>query len=132
MTAPPVLHLSLPVHDLDDALSFYVGALGCRPGRQRQGWADVWFFDLQLTLQERPDCLAGIADGAARHFGVALGAAEFEDLVGRLREADVTWVSEPAVDHAGTALEQKKAKLLDPSGNVIEIKTYRDPVTALG
>ena len=47
------LHLSLPVLDLDRAVAFYVDVLGCTAGRSRpeQGFADVWFHGLQLTLQ---------------------------------------------------------------------------------
>ena len=35
-----------------------------------------------------------------------------------------------STDYPGTPREQTKAKLLDPSGNAIEIKTYVDPSTA--
>ena len=34
-------------------------------------------------------------------------------------------------DDAGQLTEQTKAKIVDPSGNVIEIKTYRDVQAAL-
>ena len=34
----PILHLSLPVGDLDAARVFYVDTLGCRVGRVREGW----------------------------------------------------------------------------------------------
>lgn len=128
----PILHLSLPVADLAAALEFYTQRLGCRRGRERRGWADVWFFGLQLTLQERPDRLRGLDDGAVRHFGVALDEAAFDELVERLQAAPVRWVSEPAVDRPGTPHEQKKCKIADPSGNVVEIKTYRDVVAAIG
>jgi hypothetical protein len=46
----PILHLSLPVSDLEEARGFYVDVLGCRPGRVRDDWFDVWFFGMQLTL----------------------------------------------------------------------------------
>jgi len=44
----------------------------------------------------------------------------------------VEWVDELTTEFAGTPREQTKAKLRDPSGNVIEIKTYPDPEAALG
>ena len=34
-------------------------------------------------------------------------------------------------DDAGTDIEQTKTKIADPSGNVIEFKTYADVATAL-
>ena len=48
------LHLSLPVDDLAAARRFYEDGLGCRVGRVRDEWIDVWFFGLQLTLQTAP------------------------------------------------------------------------------
>ena len=41
------------------------------------------------------------------------------------------FVREPTTDYAGTAREQRKAMVADPSGNAIELKTYRDPGAAL-
>ena len=40
------------------------------------------------------------------------------------------WVSPVSTDYPGTPHEQTKAKLADPSGNVIELKTYVDPTAA--
>ena len=51
----PILHLSLPVRDLAAARTFYVDVLGCSPGRVRDGWIDVWFYGMQVTLHEEPD-----------------------------------------------------------------------------
>ena len=43
----------------------------------------------------------------------------------------IRWVDPVSTDYAGTPKEQTKAKLLDPSGNVIEIKAYADLVEGL-
>lgn len=126
----PILHLSLPVTDLDAALGFYVDALGCEPGRRRDGWADVWFFGLQLTLHERPDEVLPVAPGV-RHFGVTLDVDELARLLERLGDG-VDRVAPRGVEHAGTPLEQRKVKLRAPSGNVIELKAYPDREAALG
>ncbi len=127
----PVLHLSIAVRDLDEALDFYVHALGCRPARRRQGFADVWFYGLQVTLQHQPGEVAPAWPGGSRHFGVTLGRPAFDDLVARLRARGVDWVVPVTTDHAGSLTEQTKGKVADPSGNVIELKTYRDPAAAL-
>ena len=127
----PVLHLSIVVADLADARAFYVDTLGCRPGREDDGWMDVWFYGLQLTLQERPDQVLPMDRQGRRHFGVTLDAAGFAELMARLESAsDVVWMVPVATDDAGTPREQTKAKLVDPSGNVIELKTYADPEAA--
>ena len=127
----PILHLSLPVRDIEEAREFYVRALGCQPARARDDFVDVWFFGLQLTLHDRPDEATGPVPGSSRHFGVTLGRAEFDQLVEHLERSGVHWVSPVTTDDAGLRTEQTKAKIIDPSGNVIEVKTYRDVQAAL-
>ena len=131
--APPTLHLSLPVHDLDATRQFYEEVLGCRIGRVRDDWLDVWFFGLQLTLQERPDEVRPVTDQGVRHLGVVLGDRdEFDRIVERVRTAGWDWISEPEL-HAAEELSGKLGgKLADPSGNVIELKYYDDPAAFLG
>ena len=133
MDSEPILHLSIPVDDLDAARRFYESALGCRVGRVRDDWVDVWFFGLQLTLQERPEEVAALPDHGVRHFGVVLqDRAAFESLVARIGSADARWLTEPT-PHAEAALSGKVGgKLADPSGNIIEIKYYEDPSEFLG
>ena len=127
----PVLHLSIVVADLDEAREFYVDTLGCTPGRVQPDWMDVWFWGLQLTLQQRPDQVVGSEHQGVRHFGVTLDTAEFGPLVFRLEaRSDLNWVVPVTTEFLGTPRQQTKGKLADPSGNVIEIKTYLDPEAA--
>ncbi len=120
------LHLSLPVLDLDAALAFYVDVLQCTRGRYRpdQGFADVWFFGLQLTLQHQPDQVLTAEQQGARHFGAAVPPEELAAVITRLRAASVAWVEPPTTDATGLLNGKTSAKFLDPSGNVIELKTY--------
>jgi extradiol dioxygenase family protein len=127
----PILHLSLPVRDIEEARVFYVGTLGCQAARRRDDFIDVWFFGLQLTLHDRPDEVTQLVPGGSRHFGVTLGHAEFDQLVARLEKSGVQWVVPVTTDDIGLLTEQTKAKIVDPSGNVIEVKTYRDVEAAL-
>ncbi len=126
-TSDAVLHLSIPVDDLDAARRFYVDAFGCSVGRVREDWVDVWFFGMQLTLQHRPAEVRAPGEQGVRHFGVVLTDREsYSSLVDRLRATGVCWLSEPA-EHAAVALSGKVGgKLADPSGNVIEVKYYAD------
>jgi len=128
-----MLHLSIPVRDLDEARHFYVDVLGCEVGRTRPDYQDVWFYGMQVTLQDRPEEVAGSAGaaGSVRHFGVTLGRDDFQAVTARLALRDVRWVSPVSTDDEGQPTEQTKAKIADPSGNVIEIKTYVDPTAAL-
>ena len=56
---------------------------------------------------------------------------EFDAVVARFAARGVKWVQPVSTEHEGPALEQTKAKIADPSGNVIEIKTYPDVASAL-
>jgi extradiol dioxygenase family protein len=127
----PILHLSLPVRDLAEARDFYVNVLGCRLGRVGAGGVDVWFYGLQLTLQDRPGEVLPDSQRGVRHFGVTLDADALAALLCKLERHPIIWVDPVSTDYAGTPKEQTKAKFLDPSGNVIEIKTYADLATGL-
>ena len=127
----PILHLSIPVRDMDEASAFYVHTLGCQAARARDDFTDVWFFGMQLTLQDRPDEVSATAvPEAPRHFGVTLGRDDFDGRSPGCRGR--RGMGGPGLDrHEGQATEQTKAKVADPSGNVIELKTYRDVDAAL-
>ena len=122
----PILHLSIPVRDLDEARAFYVHTLGCEAARSRPGFADVWFFGMQVTLQDRPDEVTDLREGGSRHFGVTLSRDDFDAVVARLTSGGIDWLVPVTTGDEGLATEQTKAKLADPSGNVVEVKTYRD------
>ena len=128
----PVLHLSIPVGDLAQARTFYEEVLGCRVGRVRDTWLDVWFFGMQVTLQERPDEVRPAEEQGVRHLGVTLAdEAAYHDVVDRLRGHGVTWLSGPTVTDAVDLSGKASVKVADPSGNVIELKCYPEP-SALG
>jgi extradiol dioxygenase family protein len=119
------------VRDLAEARIFYVDVLGCDAARARPSYQDVWFYGMQITLHDRPDEAGAPFPGSVRHFGVTLGRDDFDALAARLTADAVEWLSPVSTDDEGKATEQTKAKIVDPSGNVIEIKTYIDVASAL-
>ncbi len=127
----PILHLSLPVRDIEEAKHFYVDILGCELGRVRDRWLDVFFFGCQVTLHERPAELLLPEEVGVRHFGVTLAEDRWRELVDRLRANGTSFVHGPTTAYVGTPREQRKAMVNDPSGNAIEFKTYKDPSAAL-
>ncbi len=127
----PIHHLSLTARDLEATRRFYVETLGCTDGRRRAGWLDIWFYGMQVTFHEEPDPGVPPGDAGGRHFGVTLPIEELDRLIARLETAPIRWVGPVRTDGAGTTLEQRKAKLADPDGHVIEVKAYADPVAAL-
>lgn len=128
----PIFHLSLPVLDLPVALAFYRRALGAAIGRENAAWADILVFGHQLTLHHRPDEVLPRDNAGVRHFGAILPWREWEALGARLAHLGCPLLQPPTVFGAGTAQEHGKMALADPSGNVIEIKAYRDVATVLG
>jgi len=97
----PILHLSIPVRNLDEARNFYVDVLGCDAARGRPGYQDVWFFGMQVTLQHRADHVAAADPGSVRHFGVTLGREDFDALAARLYDRGARWVSPVSTDDEG-------------------------------
>jgi extradiol dioxygenase family protein len=121
-------HLSLAVADLDAARAFYADLLGCPTGRRGPGWIDFSFFGHQLTCALQPDRVRAAQAGSVegRHFGAIVSPAEFERLAGLLASRPVTFLVEPHLEDEGSPSERRKMIFLDPSGNAIEIKSYRD------
>jgi extradiol dioxygenase family protein len=127
-------HLAFPVHDLAAARAFYGGLLGCAEGRSSEQWIDFDFHGHQLVAHLAPDELRAAAtnavDGHAvpvRHFGAVLDWQAWHDLADRLREAGVAFLIEPGIRFVGQVGEQATMFFLDPSGNAVEFKAFKDP-----
>ncbi|HEV2867133.1 MAG TPA: VOC family protein [Allosphingosinicella sp.] len=130
----PPFHLAFPVHDLDQARSFYGGLLGCPEGRSSAEWIDFDFFGHQIVAHLDPGLEprrhSNPVDGhdvPVPHFGAVLPMEEWQALAERLKQAAVDFVMEPTVRFAGQPGEQATMFFLDPSGNALEIKAMRDP-----
>jgi extradiol dioxygenase family protein len=113
------------------ARRFYLDVLGARPGRVREGWADIHLFGAQITLHLKADEVPPPGRHGVRHFGATLPWRQWEDLAATLAGRGARFAAEPAITFAGTPAEQAKLYLRDPSGNLIEIKAYRNPSAAL-
>ncbi len=127
-------HLAFPVDDLAAARAFYGGLLGCPEGRSSDQWIDFDFHGHQVVAHLAPDEIGRAAtnavDGHAvpvRHFGVVLEWQAWHDLAERLRGADVKFVIEPGIRFAGQVGEQATMFFLDPAGNALEFKAFKDP-----
>ena len=129
----PRFHLAFPVHDLAAARQFYGQLMGCAEGRSDTDWVDFDFFGHQLVAHR---VSAGTADVAHNpvdgeqvpvpHFGLILAWDVWRALADRLAAAGVDFVIEPGVRFAGDVGEQATMFLLDPSGNALEFKAFRD------
>jgi extradiol dioxygenase family protein len=130
----PPFHLAIPVHDLGAARRFYGGVLACAEGRSSTEWVDFDFFGHQLVAHfdasRPPPPSVNEVDGKnvpVPHFGVVLDWDEWHALAGRLGDAGVDFVIEPGIRFRGQVGEQATMFLLDPSGNALEFKAFKDP-----
>ena len=132
MTHRPIFHLSIPVADLESAKRFYVEVLGGVTGRQTAQWLDVLLWGHQLTLQHSPVDVLPASQQGKRHFGVILPWDQWEREAKRIKDGGTEFLQGPTMFETGTPQEHAKFYLQDPSGNVIEIKCYRDVRNVLG
>ncbi|MEQ5801506.1 VOC family protein [Halomonas sp. H10-9-1] len=128
-------HLAIPVHDLPAARAFYGEVFGLEEGRSSDHWVDFDFFGHQLVIHEHPkmpyqdNAHTNAVDGhdvPVPHFGVVLGWDDWEALAKRLRERGTAFVIEPYVRFQGQVGEQATMFLLDPCGNALEFKAFKD------
>jgi extradiol dioxygenase family protein len=134
MAALPPFHLAFPVHDLAAARRFYGELLGCPEGRSSSEWVDFDFYGHQIVAHLAPDEAGhqstSAVDGDAvpvRHFGAVLALDVWQALADKLKRAGVRFIIEPHVRFQGEVGEQSTMFFLDPSGNAIEFKAFRDP-----
>ncbi len=126
-------HLAFPVTSLAKARAFYGGLLGCPEGRSSDDWVDFDFYGHQIVAHLAPEEAGhrktSAVDGdqvPVRHFGVVLPMEEWERLAARLKAAGVEFVIEPHVRFAGQVGEQATMFFLDPCGNALEFKAFKD------
>lgn len=133
MTALRPFHLAFPVRDVEEARRFYGELLGCAEGRSSENWVDFDFFGHQLVAHRKSAAEDPVQhnpvdghDVPIPHFGVVLTMDRWMALRDRLRQAGVTFVIQPYIRFEGQAGEQATMFFLDPSGNALEFKAFRD------
>lgn len=128
-------HLAIPVNDLDLCRKFYGKVLQCPEGRSDKHWVDFNFFGHQLVIHEKPqasdfnDRISNPVDGKdvpVPHFGVVLPWEDWHDLKERLEGEKITFVIEPYLRFAGQPGEQATMFFLDPEGNALEFKSFKN------
>ena len=134
MAAPIAFHLAFPVRELASTRAFYGGLLGCREGRSAEDWVDFDFHGHQLSAHVLPAACRAVEahevdgdDVPVRHFGLVLAWADWHALRDRLVAAGTRFRIEPHLRFQGRPGEQATLFLEDPSGNVIEFKSFQDP-----
>lgn len=128
-------HLAIPVYDVPLARAFYRDVFGLEEGRSAEAWVDFSFFGHQLVIHSHPktpsqeNATTNPVDGhdvPVPHFGVVLEWQQWEDLAERLKSFDTQFVIEPYIRFKGQVGEQATMFLLDPCGNALEFKAFKD------
>lgn len=128
-----LFHLAFPVDDLEEARKFYGGVLECEEGRSSDIWIDFNFFGHQIVTHLVPKC-GGVKSTnpvdndyvPIPHFGIALPMDEWRELAGNLESKGVEFIIEPKIRFEGEIAEQATMFFLDPSGNALEFKGFKD------
>lgn len=126
-------HLAVPVHDLQESRIFYRDVLNCEEGRSSDKWVDFNFFGHQFVIHEtgiktdtkRHNKVDG-HDVPVPHFGVILKWNDFQELSSSLKQQAIKFLIEPYVRFEGQTGEQATMFFLDPSGNALEFKAFKD------
>jgi extradiol dioxygenase family protein len=127
-------HIAFPVHDIDEARRFYGGLMALPEGRSAPTWIDFDLYGHQIVAHLKPGMQAADAhsnpvdghDVPVPHFGVVLDMDAFDALAARLKAAGVRFVIAPYVRFKGEVGEQATMFFLDPSGNALEFKAFKD------
>ena len=128
-----LFHLAFPVNDLSTAREFYGGVLGCEEGRSSDRWIDFDLFGHQIVTHLSENG-AGVkvtnhvdADHVpVPHFGIILPMDDWKAFAEKLRSKGVEFIIEPKIRFEGEVGEQATMFFLDPSGNALEFKGFRD------
>jgi len=130
-------HVALQVRNIAEARRFYGEVLGCTEGRSDTDWVDFNLYGHQLVCHLNPylgetgriTSRYNPVDGhgvPVPHCGVVLEMVDWTALAERVRARQVEFVIEPHVRFRGQPGEQATMFFLDPSGNALEFKSFRD------
>ncbi|WP_291870046.1 VOC family protein [Maribacter sp.] len=127
-------HIAIPVHNLEECRIFYKNTLNCKEGRSSDHWVDFNLFGHQLVIHYKPKNENNTlhhnqVDGQAvpvPHYGVVLPWDIFHSFAEELKEKKVTFVIDPYIRFKGETGEQATMFFLDPAGNALEFKSFKD------
>ena len=130
-------HVAVQVRDIAEARDFYGRRLGLPEGRSSELWIDFDMFGHQYVVHLNPalgprGIVPGIAnpvdghDVPVPHCGVVMTFPQWEAFAARVATVVDRFVIEPHIRFRGQPGEQGTMFFLDPSGNALEFKAFRD------
>lgn len=135
-------HLAIQVRDLHEARDFYGTKMGLPEGRSSEHWIDFDLLHHQLVVHVNPNLgpdgkvnqIGNHVDGhgvPVPHFGVVLEMEEWEALAALVKTFVPQFLIEPCIRFKGQPGEQATMFFLDPSGNALEFKAFKDVAGSL-
>ena len=129
----PRFHIAFPVDNLENAKDFYTKILGCSLGRESDKWIDFNLYGHQIVAHFSPEeCIKSNANKVdddmvpCRHFGVILPWDNWEVLGKKIKKKKVKFMIKPKIRFKNLKGEQGTFFLWDPSGNVLEFKSFKN------
>ncbi|MEZ4811467.1 MAG: VOC family protein [Allomuricauda sp.] len=126
-------HVAIPVHNLDACRAFYRDVLECEEGRSSDHWVDFSLFGHQLVIHYKPkseeELYTNPVDGKnvpVPHYGVVLPWDTFQSFSEKLQKKGIKFIIEPYIRFKGEVGEQATMFFLDPAGNALEFKSFKD------
>jgi len=130
-------HLAIQVRDIDEAREFYGAKIGFPEGRSSECWIDFNMFGHQLVTHLNPKIgktgktpsISNVVDGhgvPVPHYGVVMAFDDWEIFAKDVETIIDNFIIEPHVRFKGEPGEQGTMFFLDPSGNALEFKGFRN------
>ncbi|KIY42133.1 VOC family protein [Pseudomonas asiatica] len=125
-------HIAYHVTSLEESRKFYKDFLGCVEGRSTDTWVDFDFFGHQISLHLGEPFKTTRTGKVGQHMvlmphiGVALPLDRWLELAERLDKKGMVFEIPPVIRFEGEPGEQRTMFFVDPSGNPIEIKGFKD------
>ena len=126
-------HLAFPVKNLNATKDFYKKILNCKIGRESKSWVDFNFYGHQIVAHLAPEECNYVSSNKVdedqipcSHFGVILDWHEWEELYKKLDLLKINFLINPKIRFKNKSGEQGTFFIEDPSGNVLEFKTFKN------
>ena len=126
-------HLAFPVKNLKTTKDFYKKILNCKIGRESESWVDFNLYGHQIVAHLAPEDCSYVSSNKVdkdqipcSHFGVILDWHEWEELYKKLDLLKINFLINPKIRFKNKSGEQGTFFIKDPSGNVLEFKTFKN------
>lgn len=129
----PRFHIAFPVNNLKSTRDFFTKVLGCSLGRESDKWIDFNMYGHQVVAHLSPEDYIkpneNKVDGdmvSCRHFGVILPWDKWRKLSEKITNMKIGFMIKPKIRFKNLKGEQGTFFLKDPSGNVLEFKSFKN------